>query len=74
MQALTLAKHEAQGAVLSLVLSSDANAVAFSDGQGTGTIQIQAVHAGGPENGRKKGAKRALFVSQMVLVNFAWRL
>jgi hypothetical protein len=38
MQALTLAKHEAQGAVLSLVLSSDANAVAFSDGQGTGTI------------------------------------
>jgi len=37
-QALTPAKHEAQGAVLSLVFSSDANAVAFSAGQGTGTI------------------------------------
>ena len=37
-QALTPAKHEAQGAVPSLVFSFDANAVAFSAGQETGTI------------------------------------
>jgi len=71
-QALTPAKHEAQGAVLLLVFSSDANPGAFSGRQGTSAPSecTQRIRQAS-ENGRKKRTKRALFLSLMVLVNFA---